>query len=61
MSTMGVSDVLDILIVAALIYAAIGLIRKTNSSRVARGVVLIVVALWVSELLSLTMVSYLLR
>lgn len=61
MSTMGVSDVLDILIVAALIYAAIGLIRKTNSSRVARGVVLIVVALWVSELLTLTMVSYLLR
>ena len=61
MSTMGVSDVLDILIVAALIYAAIGLIRKTNSSRVARGAVLIVVALWVSELLTLTMVSYLLR
>lgn len=60
-STMGISDVLDILIVAALIYAAIGLIRKTNSSRVARGVVLIVVALWVSELLTLTMVSYLLR
>lgn len=60
-STMGISDVLDILIVAALIYAAIGLIRKTNSSRVARGIVLIVVALWVSELLTLTMVSYLLR
>lgn len=61
MSTMRLPDVLDILAVAALIYAAIGLIRKTNSSRVARGIVIILVALWLSELLDLTMVNFLLR
>lgn len=58
---MRITDMVDIIIVAALIYAAIGLIRKTNSSRVARGLVLILVALWVSEFLKLTMFNYLLR
>lgn len=59
--TMRFSDALDILIVAAIIYAAIGVIRRTNSSRVARGIILIIVALWISELLSLTMINYLLK
>ncbi len=58
---MSFSDILDILIVAFLIYTAISLIRRTNSSRVARGIVILVVALWVSGLLKLTMINYLLR
>ena len=36
------SDIVDILLVAVLIYVAIGLIRKTNMTRVARGIVLII-------------------
>lgn len=61
LSTIRFGDVLDILIVAFLIYEAIALIRKTNSSRVARGVAVILIALWLSELLTLTMVGILLR
>ncbi len=61
--TIGFSDLLDILIVATLIYHAIGLIRKTNSSRVARGIIMILVALWLSGpgLLNLTMFNMFLR
>lgn len=61
LSTMHFSDVLDILIVAFLIYEALGLIRKTNSSRVARGIIIILIALWLSGLLNLTMVNDILR
>jgi diadenylate cyclase len=61
LSTMRFSDVLDILIVAFLIYEALGLIKKTNSSRVARGIIIILIALWLSGLLNLTMVNSILR
>ena len=47
-STMRFSDIVDILIVAYLIYNIIMLIRKTNSFRLARGILLILIALWLS-------------
>lgn len=61
MLTMRLSDMLDILILAVIIYEAILLIRRTNSTRVARGIAIILVALWLSGLLNLTMINYLLR
>ena len=54
-STIRFSDIVDILIVAYLIYNVIMLIRKTNSYRLAQGVLLILIALWLSGVLKLTM------
>ena len=60
-TTIGIADILDILIVAFLIYQLIRLIRKNNSMKVARGIVLLLVMLWLSGILRLTMINYLLR
>lgn len=53
MMTMSITDIIDVLIVAGLIYACIGLIRRTNAIRLARGIVLILLALVISDLLNL--------
>ena len=44
--TIRFTDVLDILIVAFLIYKLIGLIRKTNSMRLAKGIIVLLIILW---------------
>ena len=59
--TIGIADVVDILIVAFLIYKLIQLIRKTNSYNLAKGLLLFLVVLWLSEVLRLTMISFILR
>lgn len=53
-----ITDILDMAIVAFLIYQLIGLIRRTNSNRVAKGVIIILLALWASSWLQLTVVNY---
>ena len=60
-STIRISDVADILIVAYVIYKLIMLIRRTNSFRLARGILVILIALWLSGVLELNMVNRLLR
>lgn len=60
-STMGISDFLDIIIVAYLIYKAIGFVRRTNSNNLAKGLVVFLLALWGSDIFSLTMINFLLR
>ena len=60
-STIGVSDILDILIVAFLIYKISGFVRKTSSSKVAKGVLVLFVLLWVSSILKLNVINFLLR
>ena len=60
-STIRFSDIVDILIVAYLIYNVIMLIRKTNSFRLARGILLILIALWLSGVLKLTMFNRILQ
>lgn len=61
--TIGISDFIDIIIVAFILYKSIWFVRKTNSRNLALGIVFIVVALWLSseEVLGLTMINYLLR
>ena len=59
--TIGVWDAVDILIVAFLIYKAIEFIRKTNSRNVARGILLLLVVLFLSYVFGLTMINFLLR
>lgn len=61
MLTMSLSDIVDILLVAGLIYFLIGLIRRTNAIRLARGIVFILLALVVSDVLNLRMISSLFR
>ncbi len=56
-----VSDIIDMAIIAFLIYKLVGLIRRTNSNKVANGVVIILLALWVSDWLRLTVVNFILR
>ena len=59
--TIGIGDVLDILIVAFLIYELFALIRKTNTIRVAKGILVMLFILWLSGVLRLTMINFLLR
>ena len=61
LSTIGVADILDILIVAFLIYRVIILVRRTNSYNIARGLIVFLVMLWVSGMFKLTMINYVLR
>ncbi|MGI6026554.1 MAG: diadenylate cyclase CdaA [Candidatus Scatomorpha sp.] len=61
MKTAQISDIIDIILVAVLIYVAIGLIRRTNTTRLARGIVLILLALWLSDLFKFRMINSLLK
>ena len=59
--TMGITDLIDVIIVAYLIYKVIWFVRRTNSYNLAKGVVLILIALWLSYIFQLTMINFLLR
>ena len=61
MTTIGISDFIDILIVAYLIYRAIWFVRKTNFVNIARGIILVLLALWLSEFFGLHMINFVLR
>ena len=56
-----VADILDILIVAFLIYELLMLTRETRASAVLKGLVMLVLASWVSDLLGLTALNWVLR
>ena len=60
LSTMGVADILDILIVAYIIYKAIWFVRRTNFYNVAKGILVILVALLLSYVFDLRMIYFLL-
>lgn len=60
-TTIGFADIIDILIVAYLIYKVIDLIRKTSSYNLAKGLLVLLIALWLSGIFKLTMINYLLR
>lgn len=60
-TSMGLADIIDILIVACIIYWLIGFIRRTNSSKVANGIVILVLALWLSGLFKLAVTNYILK
>ncbi len=56
-----ITDIIDIAIIAFLVYKFIELIRSTNSGKVARGIILILVALVLSNVCHLYTVSFLLN
>jgi len=53
-------DALDILIVAVLLYGLLMLARQTRASAVLKGLVILIVASWVSDLLGLTAINWIL-
>lgn len=56
----GISDILDILIVAFLIYKVVNMIHSTSASRVAKGIILILLLTLVTDLAKLQVLNYLL-
>lgn len=61
LSTMGLADIVDILIVAYIIFRIVLLVRRTNLYNVAKGLIFFIIALWLSEVLKLTMINFILR
>ena len=59
--TIRLADVVDILLVAVIIYFVIDLIRRAHSSRVFVGVLMLLITLWLSGVMHLYTVNYLLR
>ena len=55
------SDILDILIVTFVVYKVMEIIRKTHSSRLAKGIFVLVVTMLLAELLKLTMIRFFIR
>lgn len=55
-----IPDIIDMIIVAFFFYQLIALIRRTKSNRVAKGVLIVLLALWVSNWLQMTVVNFLL-
>lgn len=56
----GISDIADILIVAVILYELLMLTRQTRGSAVLKGLVLLLLATWFSELLGFTALNWLL-
>lgn len=61
LSSMGIADFIDIVIVAYLIYKSLWFVRKTNFYNYAKGLLIILAFLWLSGVLNLTMINFLLR
>ena len=59
--TIAVMDILDILLVAVLIYYVINLIRSTSANRIARAIIILVAAMILSDFLKLHTLNYLLN
>ncbi len=57
---MGVTDILDILIVAFFIYKLTGVVRSTSTGRVARGILLILLVTWLTSVLQLFVLNFIL-
>jgi len=55
-----ITDILDIAIIAFLIYKIITFTVKTNTARGFKGILLIIIAMWMSSLLKLNVINFLL-
>jgi len=59
--TVRIWDIVDILIIAFLIYRTLSLMQKTSASSVIKGLLIILVVAWISNLFNINIISYLLR
>ena len=60
-SSIGVTDILDIAIVAYLVYKVLGFIRETRAQQLVRGILLVFAVFLVSQLLHLSLLNWLLK
>lgn len=60
LQNIALTDVLDILIVAFLIYKIYNMIHSTSAARVAKGIILILAITWLTDLLRLHVLNYVL-
>jgi len=60
-ASIGIADVVDILVVAAIIYLLIGFIRRANLSRVVIGIVILIIVQEISGGIGLNVINLLLR
>lgn len=61
LASIGLTDILDILIVAFFFYKGLEFIRETRAQQLVRGVFLVVVFFAISQLLNLSLLNWLLR
>ncbi len=61
LASIGITDLLDIAIVAYLVYKVLGFIRETRAQQLVRGIVLVIIVFLVSELLNLSLLNWLLK
>jgi len=59
--TIRIWDVIDILIIAFLIYRMLSIMQKTSASSVIKGLVLILGVAWIANLLNMNILTYMLR
>lgn len=59
--TIGIADFIDIVIVAYLLYNSIWLVRKNSFNNLAKGILIFLAFLWLSEVFGLHMINSLLR
>lgn len=57
----GITDIVDILIVAFVIYKLLGLIKQTRAEQLLKGVLVLVVATFVTDLMNLHTINWLLK
>ncbi|MCL2226948.1 MAG: diadenylate cyclase CdaA [Oscillospiraceae bacterium] len=60
-NTVGFWDVLDILIITFIIYRVLSFMHKTSASSVMKGIVFVVAVAWISNLMNMAVLNFLLR
>ena len=58
---MGIADIIDILLVAYLIYNTIWFVRRTNSYNLAKGIIVFLIVMLIANLFRLKMISFVLQ
>ncbi|MDR0906018.1 MAG: diadenylate cyclase CdaA [Oscillospiraceae bacterium] len=58
--TIGIGDVIDILVIAFIVYRVLSAVRRTSAGSVIKGIILLFVVLGLSSVLQLNVVNYLL-
>ena len=56
-----ITDIIDILIVAVVVYKLLGLIKQTRAEQLFKGVLLLVVATFLSDLFNLYTINWILK
>ncbi len=61
LQTIKITDIIDIAVTSLLIYKVLRFILKTSSARGFKGIIVIIIAMWVSSLLNLNVINFLIR